>query len=318
LLKEEFKRWRAALRRARRGHRRISAGVPQAVDRKTARASTPLREVDALWFDPKPTQKPHPPLWIGGRACRRCAARRARRRLVSDPANPQFPLDTLPRYKAALAKLARARARGRPRSRTIASAIAPSATVRATSPRVRRRAQDLRRHHDEIAADIRGLRDLGVSAIDFRMSGATLDETLTNMRRFRETSSPRSERGRSPDRAARAQRGDVGVGNPARPAPRPCAARASALRSAPRPASRRTGSAWSSCDSARPWRESPTSRDPRPPPGMIEQRLDRPHHRRRHAAVQQPLPFRSRAPAQRRVHLRHQKLLVLGALRIVS
>src|SRR5260221_2003445 len=141
---------------------------------------------DDLWFDPKPTQKPHPPLWIGGESMP--ALRRAAR--LGDgwypiPANPQHPLDTLPRHRAALAKLhGLARDAGRD-----PATIALGYRTQRHGPSDQPRASDGERKifagtNDEIVADIRGLRDLGVSAIDFRMSGATLDETLTNMRRF--------------------------------------------------------------------------------------------------------------------------------------
>ena len=40
---------------------------------------------------------------------------------------------------------------------------------------------------DDIVSDLRGLRDLGVTAIDVEVEGHDADETLANMRRFKET-----------------------------------------------------------------------------------------------------------------------------------
>lgn len=59
-----------------------------------------------VFFRPQPVQKPHPPVWIGGEsmpALRRAVA-------LGDAwypigANPQFPLDTLARYQARVARL---------------------------------------------------------------------------------------------------------------------------------------------------------------------------------------------------------------------
>jgi probable F420-dependent oxidoreductase len=57
-------------------------------------------------FLPKPVQKPHPPLWIGGESP--AAMRRAAR--IGDGwypvgSNPEYPLNTIARYRAAVASL---------------------------------------------------------------------------------------------------------------------------------------------------------------------------------------------------------------------
>src|ERR1700734_3137893 len=59
-----------------------------------------------IGFEPKPVQKPHPPIWVGGESGP--ALRRTAR--VGDAwypigTNPQNPLDSLPRYKAQVARL---------------------------------------------------------------------------------------------------------------------------------------------------------------------------------------------------------------------
>ena len=61
-----------------------------------------------LLFDPKPAQKPHPPIWVGGEG----AAARQRAAALGDGwypviANPRKPLDTPEAYAAALADVRR-------------------------------------------------------------------------------------------------------------------------------------------------------------------------------------------------------------------
>ena len=61
-----------------------------------------------IGFEPKPVQKPHPPIWVGGEsgpALRRTA--RLGDAWYPIGTNPQNPLDSLPRYKAQVARLAR-------------------------------------------------------------------------------------------------------------------------------------------------------------------------------------------------------------------
>ena len=139
-------------------------------------------------FAPKPVQKPHPPLWIGGESPP--ALRRAAK--LGDgwypiPSNPTFPLDSFPRYRAALSRL----------RQLAAEANREPADVK-LGYRVQRhgaaapaRAGDGERaifsgDNQAIIDDIKQLESLGVSQVDFRMGGASLDETLGNMRRFRD------------------------------------------------------------------------------------------------------------------------------------
>jgi probable F420-dependent oxidoreductase len=139
-------------------------------------------------FTPKPVQKPHPPLWIGGESAP--ALRRAAK--LGDgwypiPANPQFLLDTFGRYRAAL---------GRLRQLTAEAGREP-ASLKLGYRSQRHGAIDEPRASDgerkifaggatEIVGDLKVLAELGVSQVDFRLGGASLDETLSNMRRFRD------------------------------------------------------------------------------------------------------------------------------------
>lgn len=138
-------------------------------------------------FAPKPVQKPHPPILIGGES--EPALRRAAR--LGDGwypigVNPEFPLDTLSRYCARVEELrAQIRAAGRDPSDVMlgyrchlhGEAVQPKMVgserrLFAGGPR-------------KIAGDIRALRDLGVQQIDFGLLGPTLEASLDNLRRFR-------------------------------------------------------------------------------------------------------------------------------------
>ncbi|MEJ0068106.1 MAG: LLM class flavin-dependent oxidoreductase [Pseudomonadota bacterium] len=58
-------------------------------------------KIDNIVFEPKPVQKPHPPIWVGGGERAEHAPRRAlRRRLVSDRQQPEEPA----RHAAALSR----------------------------------------------------------------------------------------------------------------------------------------------------------------------------------------------------------------------
>lgn len=139
-------------------------------------------------FEPKPVQKPHIPIWIGGESGP--ALRRAAR--LGDgwypiPANPAHPLDSFPRYQAALAKLHDlAREAGRdPKSLKLGY------RTQRQGPSDQPMTSDGHRRifagtPAEVAADIRGLRDLGLSRVDFKLTGDTLEATLDNLRRFKD------------------------------------------------------------------------------------------------------------------------------------
>ncbi|HYM30507.1 MAG TPA: TIGR03619 family F420-dependent LLM class oxidoreductase [Candidatus Cybelea sp.] len=137
-------------------------------------------------FEPKPAQKPHPPLWIGGES--EPALRRAAR--LGDGwypigVNPAHPLDTFSRYKASVdrvrQKLAEA---GRDPSKFSLAYRCPrhgKGVEPRTSDGERRLFSGEAR---DIADDIRALADLGVGSIDFAFGAQTVDATLGNMKRF--------------------------------------------------------------------------------------------------------------------------------------
>jgi probable F420-dependent oxidoreductase len=141
-----------------------------------------------LSFEPKPVQKPHPPLWIGGESPP--ALRRAAR--LGDgwypiPSNPKFPLDSFPRYRAAVSRLRQLAAEAGRDPASLKLGYRSQRHGAISSPRT---ADGERRifagSPADIVADLQALAELGVSHADFRLGGATIDETLANMRRFRD------------------------------------------------------------------------------------------------------------------------------------
>ena len=143
---------------------------------------------DGLVLEPKPAQKPHPPIWVGGESGP--SLRRAAR--LGDAwypigSNNAHLLDSLPRYQAGVARL---------RQLTAAAGRAPDAV--ALTYRVKRygdavspQASDGNRRlfsgsDADLIDDIRALRDLGVTAIDFDFERPEADPVLAEMRSFRE------------------------------------------------------------------------------------------------------------------------------------
>jgi probable F420-dependent oxidoreductase len=141
-----------------------------------------------IMFTPRPVQKPHPPLWIGGESPP--ALRRAAK--LGDgwypiPSNPKFPLDSFARYRATLSRLRQLAAEaGRE-----PSDLKLGYRSQRHGPQVDAKASDgdrriLAGEPAAIVADLQELGGLGVSQVDFRLGGASVDETLTNMKRFRD------------------------------------------------------------------------------------------------------------------------------------
>jgi probable F420-dependent oxidoreductase len=143
---------------------------------------------DRLLLEPKPIQKPHPPIWVGGESGP--SLRRAAR--LGDAwypigTNNAHPLDSLPRYRAGIERLRRAtEAAGRNRD-----AVALTYRVKRTGDALPLHASDGERRlfsgsDDAIRGDIDALRDLGVTAIDFDFERPAEAAVLADMRAFRE------------------------------------------------------------------------------------------------------------------------------------
>jgi len=137
-------------------------------------------------FEPKPVQKPHPPLWIGGESGP--ALRRAAR--LGDGwypigANPQHPVDTMARYRAAVDRL---RALTRDAGRDPNSVALAYRCPWYGDARQARTAEGERRLFSgsaaEVIDDLNAFRDLGAECVVIGLAGPTADATLANMRRF--------------------------------------------------------------------------------------------------------------------------------------
>ncbi|MBV8120464.1 MAG: LLM class F420-dependent oxidoreductase [Alphaproteobacteria bacterium] len=139
-------------------------------------------------FEPKPVQRPHPPIWVGGEsgpALRRTA--RLGDGWYPIGTNPRHRLDSIKRFAAGVERLRRlAREAGRD-----AAAIALAYRVTSWGKALPAHADDGERRLfsgeiTDIIGDLRALRALGVDHVDFSFDGDTADVMIANMRRFRE------------------------------------------------------------------------------------------------------------------------------------
>jgi probable F420-dependent oxidoreductase len=143
---------------------------------------------DRLLLEPKPTQKPHPPIWVGGESGP--SLRRAAK--LGDAwypigTNNKAPFDSLPRYKAGVARL-----------RQLTEAAGRKADAVALTYRIKRYGKDLpdrasdgeRRLFSgtdaDIVGDIHALEDLGAIAVDFDFERPREETVIAEMSAFRE------------------------------------------------------------------------------------------------------------------------------------
>ncbi len=139
-------------------------------------------------FEPKPVQKPHPPIWVGGEsgpALRRTA--RLGDGWYPIGTNPQHRLDSMKRFQAGVERLGRlTREAGRDPAQ-----IALAYRVTSWGKSLPARADDGERRlfsgeTADVVGDLRAFRDFGVGHVDFSFDGDTPDAMIANMRRFRE------------------------------------------------------------------------------------------------------------------------------------
>jgi probable F420-dependent oxidoreductase len=143
---------------------------------------------DRIMFEPKPAQQPHPPIWVGGESGP--SLRRAAR--LGDAwypigTNNKHLLDTLPRYRAGVDRLRRLTAEaGRDPNR-----VALTYRVKRYGETVPGKASDGERRlfsgtNSDIVADLKALREIGVTAIDIDFERPDAEASIVEMRRFRE------------------------------------------------------------------------------------------------------------------------------------
>ena len=143
---------------------------------------------DRIIFEPKPVQKPHPPIWVGdesGPALRRAAR-------LGDAWHPigsnnRHLLDTLARYQAGIDRLRRLTTEA---GRDPAS-VALDYRVKRYGEAVPEKASDGNRRlfsgsTADIVGDLRALRDLGVGAVDIDFERSDPVVSIAEMRRFKE------------------------------------------------------------------------------------------------------------------------------------
>ena len=138
--------------------------------------------------EPKPVQKPHPPIWVGGESGP--SLRRAAR--FGDAwypigSNSKHLLDTLPRYRAGIARLRQLTAEAGRES----ASVALTYRVKRYGDAVPAKASDGERRlfsgsNTDIVADLLALRDLGVGAVDIDFERSDVEDTVAQMRRFKE------------------------------------------------------------------------------------------------------------------------------------
>lgn len=142
--------------------------------------------VSDVKFLPKPVQKPHPPIWIGGESA--AALRRAGR--LADAwypigNNPTFPMDTVARLKTAISTVRRhaADSGGDPRSVDLAynAGWYDDQTEMKGSDGQRRVFTGT---PEQVASDIREFGRAGVRHLVFGFSSATASESMKRMERF--------------------------------------------------------------------------------------------------------------------------------------
>jgi probable F420-dependent oxidoreductase len=138
-------------------------------------------------FAPKPVQK-CPPMWVGGESGP--ALRRTAR--IGDGwypigTNPQFPMNTMPRYRAAVERLRKlTQEAGRK-----AEEVALTYRVQRFGPQVPAKADNGERmlfsgSNAEIIDDVRAMRDLGLAALDINFAAPSTDDAIAAMRKFHE------------------------------------------------------------------------------------------------------------------------------------
>jgi probable F420-dependent oxidoreductase len=143
--------------------------------------------IDGLLLDPKPVQKPHPPIWVGGETGP--SMRRAAR--VGDVwypigSNKANMLDTLPRLEAGIAKM-----------RELTAKAGRDPAKLGVAYRVKRHGQPAPLASDGnrklftgsiplVLEDLAALRRLGVTAVDFDFEGRDAVKAMDEMRKFRD------------------------------------------------------------------------------------------------------------------------------------
>ena len=142
---------------------------------------------DGIVLEPKPLQRPHPPIWVGGESAP--SMRRAAR--VGDAwyplgSNNQYLLDTLPRLEAGIARLRQATAAAGRDPAAVGVAFRVKRYGAAVPPKATDGERRMFSGSDaDLVDDLRALGRLGVGAVDIDFGRPDADQVLAEMRRFR-------------------------------------------------------------------------------------------------------------------------------------
>ena len=143
---------------------------------------------DKIIFEPKPVQKPHPPIWVGGESTP-SLLRAARLGDAWYPigSNNKHLLDTMPRYRGGIDRLRRMTVEA---GRDPAS-VALTYRVKRYGEALPQAASDGERRlfsgsASDIVGDLKALRELGVAAIDIDFERPEIEASIAEMSRFHE------------------------------------------------------------------------------------------------------------------------------------
>ena len=148
--------------------------------------------MQGLLFDPKPVQKPYPPIWVGGESGP--SMRRAAR--IGDAwypigSNNKHLLDTLPRLQAGIARLRRMVTEAGRDPATVGVVYRVKRFAFATPPASDGNRRLFSGSIDDVVRDVHALRALGVTGLDFDFEVTDADQALAAMRAFSEDVLPR-------------------------------------------------------------------------------------------------------------------------------
>lgn len=137
-------------------------------------------------FEPKPVQRPHPPIWVGGEGA---AARRRAGRLgegwYPTIRNPREPLDNPAAFAAALADMRRhAEAAGRDPGTVDVAMFAPNYSLGAPQPGRDGKRMTFTGSAQQIAEDARAFGEAGVRHIVIGLESSNLQDYLDKVEGF--------------------------------------------------------------------------------------------------------------------------------------
>ena len=142
--------------------------------------------IEGLLVDPKPVQKPHPPIWVGGESAP--SMRRAAR--IGDAwypigTNQANMLDTRPRLAAGIARLRKLTAEAGRNPDSVGVVYRVKRFAIAAPPATNGNRRLFTGTLQDTIDDTKALRDMGVTAIDYDFEGREAEKSIAAMKAFR-------------------------------------------------------------------------------------------------------------------------------------